>query len=109
VAAFGWGLAALSSSSMPTALLFIPPTPPHTAPMQLLDEKERQFLRVALSNYTRCLCTGDGYDLRVVFRIVQLWLRWGEGDLSVAACPGAGSAQLERVFALALGAPAACP
>lgn len=44
-------------------------------PIQRLDENEREFLRVALHNYTRCLCTGDGYDLRVVFRIVQLWLR----------------------------------
>lgn len=40
-----------------------------------MDQKEREFLRAALANYTRCLCTGDGYDLRVVFRIVQLWLR----------------------------------
>jgi hypothetical protein len=40
-----------------------------------MDTKERQFLKTALLNYTRCLCTGDGYDLRVVFRIVQLWLR----------------------------------
>ena len=44
--------------------------------VQLLDEKERQFLHTALLNYTRCLASGDAYDLRVVFRIVQLWLRW---------------------------------
>lgn len=46
-----------------------------------MDTKERQFLKTALLNYTRCLCTGDGYDLRVVFRIVQLWLRWVAGWL----------------------------
>lgn len=52
------------------AVFVCPPPPP-----QLMDQKEREFLRAALANYTRCLCTGDGYDLRVVFRIVQLWLR----------------------------------
>jgi hypothetical protein len=41
----------------------------------MLDERERQFLKTALLNYTRCLCTGHRYDLQVVFRIVQLWLR----------------------------------
>ncbi|KAL4452130.1 hypothetical protein ABPG75_007792 [Micractinium tetrahymenae] len=47
------------------------------AEQRLLDERERQFLRTALANYSRCLQTGDGYDLRVVFRVVQLWLRLG--------------------------------
>jgi hypothetical protein len=46
---------------------------------RLLDEKERHFLRTALINYRACLATGDGYDLRVAFRIVQLWLRWEAG------------------------------
>lgn len=44
---------------------------------QLLDERERHFLHTALLNYSRCLQTGDAYDLRVVFRVVQLWLRCG--------------------------------
>ncbi|PSC71129.1 serine threonine-kinase ATM isoform X1 [Micractinium conductrix] len=48
------------------------------AEQRLLDEKERQFLHTALLNYTRCLASGDAYDLRVVFRIVQLWLRLGQ-------------------------------
>ena len=77
-----------------------PPIPPHT---QLLDEKERQFLTTALRNYTRCLVTGDGYDLRVVFRIVQLWLRrarvgvrWWYQRAGVMAAPPPGLATRQR-------------
>ena len=44
-------------------------------PPQLLDAKEQQFLKTALLNYTRCLGQGGGYDLQVIFRLVQLWLR----------------------------------
>lgn len=65
-----WHLRASLHASQPSSSRASP-----LRPIQRLDENEREFLRVALHNYTRCLCTGDGYDLRVVFRIVQLWLR----------------------------------
>ena len=61
----------------PHSSALAPGTPPHSQPPcpQTLDKKEQQFLRTALLNYTACLRAGDGYDLRVVFRLVQLWLR----------------------------------
>ncbi|MEW5311589.1 MAG: hypothetical protein WDW38_003292 [Sanguina aurantia] len=38
-----------------------------------LVQHECQCLSVALANYQRCLMEGDKYDLRVVFRLCQLW------------------------------------
>lgn len=63
------------------------------AEQRLLDQNERQFLRTALLNYSRCLRTGDGYDLQVVFRVVQLWLRLGH-DPEVNQLVGAAFQQV---------------